>query len=46
MSETKKKSVFEVMSAVDVSPYLFEKTIDYRKEVDNAGETKNTRRIY
>lgn len=25
MSETKKKSVFEVMSAVDVSPYLFEK---------------------
>lgn len=25
MTETKKKSVFEVMSAVDVSPYLFEK---------------------
>lgn len=25
MSEAKKKSVFEVMSAVDVSPYLFEK---------------------
>lgn len=25
MSETKKKSVFEVMSAVDVTPYLFEK---------------------
>lgn len=25
MSETKKKSVFEVMSAIDITPYLFEK---------------------